>query len=161
MKIVSFSTFEGKHIGVIRDEKIISLTAISPVEFPPCVKTFIQGGKELQQHAEQLVEQNVDKDVVFDISHVKILPPITQPEKIICVGLNYLDHCAETGMEPPASPVIFSKYANAIIGHNDAVEIPINSNEVDFEAELVVVIGQEAKCVSEEEAMTMSSVIRL
>jgi 2-keto-4-pentenoate hydratase/2-oxohepta-3-ene-1,7-dioic acid hydratase in catechol pathway len=55
-------------------------------------------------------------------------------------------------MEPPASPVIFSKYANAIVGHHDAVEIPSNSNEVDFEAELAIVIGKEAKHVSEEDA---------
>ena len=46
-----------------------------------------------------------------------------------------MDHCIETGLEPPASPVIFSKYANAIIGENDAIEIPINSDQVDFEAE--------------------------
>ncbi|EMF46731.1 Fumarylacetoacetate hydrolase family protein [Planococcus halocryophilus Or1] len=55
-------------------------------------------------------------------------------------------------MEPPKSPVIFSKYANAIIGEKDSIEIPINSSEVDFEAELVVVIGKKAKCVTEEEA---------
>ncbi|WP_230137647.1 fumarylacetoacetate hydrolase family protein, partial [Peribacillus frigoritolerans] len=60
--------------------------------------------------------------------------------------------CKETGMEPPASPVIFSKYSNAITGHNDPIEIPINSTEVDFEAELAFVIGKEAKRVSEEEA---------
>ena len=152
MKIVSFSTNEDKHIGIIRGDKIVSLTALNPEDFPPCIKTYIQGGKEIQQRAEQLLEEHKDVESVFDLSSVKILPPITQPEKIICVGLNYLDHCAETGMEPPASPIIFSKYANAIIGHNDAIEIPINSNEVDFEAELVVVMGRETKCVSEEEA---------
>jgi len=152
MKIVAFSTQKDKHIGVVQDDKIISLTALNPDEFPPCIKTFIEGSDNLRNHAEQLIEQRDNENSVFTFSDVNILPPISQPEKIICVGLNYIDHCKETGMEPPASPVIFSKYANAIIGHNDAVEIPINSNEVDFEAELVIVIGKEAKCVSEEDA---------
>lgn len=152
MKIIAFSTQKEKHLGVVQDEKIISLTALNPSEFPPCLKSFIEGSDNLRNHAEQLLEQRDNENSVFTLSEVKILPPISQPEKIICVGLNYIDHCKETGMEPPASPVIFSKYANAIIGHNDAVEIPINSNEVDFEAELVVVIGKTAKYVSVEEA---------
>ena len=153
MKVVTFSIQEDKHIGVVQGEKIISLTALNAEKFPPCMKTFIEGSDNLRNEAEELIEQQQDDEkTVFPLSDVNILPPIAQPEKIICVGLNYIDHCKETGMEPPASPVIFSKYANAIIGHNDAVEIPVNSNEVDFEAELVVVIGKEAKRVSEEEA---------
>jgi len=53
MKIVSFSTNGDKHIGIIRGDKIVSLTALNPEDFPPCIKTFIQGGKEIQQRAEQ------------------------------------------------------------------------------------------------------------
>lgn len=152
MKIAAFSTQTGQHIGVPEGEGFTSLTALSPDEFPPCIKTFIKGGADLRYKAEQLIEQYQGGDAWFALADITILPPIPQPEKIICVGLNYIDHCKETGMEPPASPVIFSKYANAIIGLNDSIEIPVNSNEVDFEAELAIVIGKEAKRVTEEEA---------
>ncbi|MED3708529.1 fumarylacetoacetate hydrolase family protein [Peribacillus frigoritolerans] len=153
MKIATFSVQTEQHIGLVKDDQIISLTALGPEEFPACMKKFIERGSELRSRAEQLIEQRVNNDAIFKLSEVKILPPIAKPDKIICVGLNYFDHCKETGMEPPESPVIFSKYANAIAGHNDAIEIPINSTEVDFEAELAFVIGKEAKHVSEEEAI--------
>ncbi|MFE4428048.1 fumarylacetoacetate hydrolase family protein [Peribacillus butanolivorans] len=152
MKIASFSVKSDHHIGIVQDDQIISLTALGPDDFPACMKTFIERGSELRKRAEQLIEQRGNDDAKFSLSEVKFLPPIVQPEKIICVGLNYIDHCKETGMEPPTSPVIFSKYANAIVGHNDVIEIPINSKEVDFEAELAIVIGKKAKNVSEEEA---------
>ncbi|CAH0308003.1 fumarylacetoacetate hydrolase family protein [Peribacillus simplex] len=152
MKIATFSVQTEQHIGIVQDDQIISLTVLGPEEFPACMKKFIERGSELRSRAEQLIEQRVNDDAIFNLSEVKILPPIAKPDKIICVGLNYFDHCKETGMEPPDSPVIFSKYANAIAGHNDAIEIPINSTEVDFEAELAFVIGREAKHVSEEEA---------
>ncbi|MGE7609374.1 fumarylacetoacetate hydrolase family protein [Peribacillus frigoritolerans] len=152
MKIATFYVQSEQHIGLVKDDQIISLTALGPEEFPACMKKFIERGSELRSRAEQLIEQRVNDDAIFKLSEVNILPPIAKPDKIICVGLNYFDHCKETGMEPPESPVIFSKYANAIAGHNDAIEIPINSTEVDFEAELAFVIGREAKHVSEEEA---------
>ncbi|PHD77682.1 FAA hydrolase family protein [Bacillus sp. AFS043905] len=152
MKIATFSVQSEQHIGLVQDDQIISLTALCPEEFPACMKKFIERSSELRTRAEQLIEQRINEDAIFKTSDVKILPPIAKPDKIICVGLNYFDHCKETGMEPPASPVIFSKYSNAITGHNDPIEIPINSTEVDFEAELAFVIGKEAKRVSEEEA---------
>lgn len=152
MKIATFSVQSEQHIGLVQDDQIISLTALCPEEFPTCMKKFIERGSELRSRAEQLIEQRLNNDAIFKLSEVKILPPIAKPDKIICVVLNYFDHCKETGMEPPASPVIFSKYSNAITGHNDPIEIPINSTEVDFEAELAFVIGKEAKRVSEEEA---------
>lgn len=150
MKIAAFSAQNEQHIGVVEGEEIISLTALNAEKFPACVKTFIKGGADLRREAEEAVEQQ--GNVRFAVGDVTFLPPIPEPEKIICVGLNYLDHCVETGMEPPKSPVIFSKYANAIVGHEEAVELPVNSNEVDFEAELAIVIGKEAKRVTEEEA---------
>jgi 2-keto-4-pentenoate hydratase/2-oxohepta-3-ene-1,7-dioic acid hydratase in catechol pathway len=152
MKIAAFSTQSHQHIGIVRDDYVFSLTLLGGDQFPPCMKTFIERSDELLPLAESLVIQRENDDARFAVSDVKILPPIPSPEKIICVGLNYIDHCKETGMEPPDSPVVFSKYANAIVGHNDAIEIPINSNEVDYEAELAVVIGKETKRVTEAEA---------
>ena len=83
----------------------------------------------------------------------KMLSPVHQPEKIICIGLNYLDHAIETGSEPPDEPVVFGKFNNALIGHGDTIELPPNSDQVDYEAELVVVIGKTTRRVSQKEAM--------
>ena len=83
-----------------------------------------------------------------------LLPPVPPPEKIICIGLNYLDHAIETGAEPPTQPVVFSKFNTALIGHGDAIELPPISSEVDYEAELVVVIGKVARHVSIESALS-------
>ncbi|MGL6074077.1 MAG: fumarylacetoacetate hydrolase family protein [Fimbriiglobus sp.] len=76
---------------------------------------------------------------------VKILAPITDPGKILCVGLNYRDHAIEGGKEIPTEPVIFGKFANTLIGPGDPIKIPNVSKQVDYEAELVIVIGKTGK----------------
>ncbi len=81
------------------------------------------------------------------------LPPVARPEKIICIGLNYSDHAAESGMPVPKEPVIFGKYQNALVGASGPVLLPSNSTQVDYEAELAVIIGRRAKRVPEREAM--------
>jgi 2-keto-4-pentenoate hydratase/2-oxohepta-3-ene-1,7-dioic acid hydratase in catechol pathway len=78
---------------------------------------------------------------------------VGQVGKFICIGLNYADHAAEAGMELPQEPVIFFKATSAITGPNDTVDIPRNSVKTDWEVELGVVIGKEAKYVSEEDAL--------
>lgn len=83
----------------------------------------------------------------------RIGPCVGNVGKFICIGLNYADHAAESGMELPAEPVIFFKATSAIVGPNDTVEIPRGSVKTDWEVELGVVIGKEAKYVSEAEAM--------
>lgn len=79
--------------------------------------------------------------------------PIAQTGKFLCVGLNYADHARETGKEPPAEPVLFSKAVSAICGPNDDVEIPRGSDRTDWEVELGIVIGTRAKYVAEAEAL--------
>ncbi|WP_109310997.1 fumarylacetoacetate hydrolase family protein [Ruegeria sp. AU67] len=78
---------------------------------------------------------------------------VGQVGKFVCIGLNYADHAAESGMELPQEPVIFFKATSAIVGPNDTVEIPRGSVKTDWEVELGVVIGKEAKYVSEAEAL--------
>lgn len=82
-----------------------------------------------------------------------LLPPIASPEKVICIGLNYRDHAIETGSPIPTEPVVFSKFNTAIVGHGDAIVLPSVASEVDYEAELVVVIGKTAKHVAAADAM--------
>lgn len=83
-----------------------------------------------------------------------LLPPVPAPEKIICIGLNYLDHAIETGAEPPTEPIVFSKFNTALIGDGESIILPSLSHEVDYEAELVVIIGSTARHVSVSDAMS-------
>ena len=76
--------------------------------------------------------------------------------KFICIGLNYSDHAEETGMEVPPEPIIFFKATSAIIGPNDDVIIPQNSKKSDWEVELGVVIGKEAKYISEDQLLKIN-----
>jgi 2-keto-4-pentenoate hydratase/2-oxohepta-3-ene-1,7-dioic acid hydratase in catechol pathway len=173
MKLVTFRNESETHLGLIKNDQVFSLTAMSewyrsmnpndyhPEDFLSDMKNFIEQSDNALPYTTRLIDfsenmekrkDNVSLKVAFLLNDIEILAPLSQPEKIICVGLNYLDHCLETGMEPPKSPVVFSKYANAIIGDQQAIELPVNSHEVDFEAELAVVIGKEVNRVSEEEA---------
>lgn len=79
--------------------------------------------------------------------------PLVRPSKLICVGLNYAKHAAESGMETPKEPVLFFKATSAIVGPNDDVIIPKNSTKTDWEVELAVVIGKKASYVSKENAL--------
>ena len=83
----------------------------------------------------------------------RLLPPVPAPEKIICIGLNYRDHAIETGAEIPSEPIVFSKFNTALIGHGDAIKLPSIAKQVDYEAELVVVMGRTAKHVRVDQAM--------
>ncbi|MDO6721274.1 fumarylacetoacetate hydrolase family protein [Psychrosphaera sp. 1_MG-2023] len=85
--------------------------------------------------------------------NVRIAEPVAEVGKMICVGLNYADHAAESGMDVPPEPVLFFKATSSIIGPNDNVVLPPKSEKSDWEVELGVVIGKEAKYVSEEDAM--------
>ena len=84
---------------------------------------------------------------------VRIAAPVRNPEKVICIGLNYADHAAETGMPIPEEPVVFSKFASTLIGPGDTIQLPDSTQEVDYEAELVAVIGTAGRHISESDAM--------
>lgn len=80
-------------------------------------------------------------------------PPVPAPEKIVCVGQNYMDHCLEQGKEPPERPLLFAKYATTLIGHGETIRIPREvSTNIDFEAELALVIGKRGKDISQADA---------
>jgi 2-keto-4-pentenoate hydratase/2-oxohepta-3-ene-1,7-dioic acid hydratase in catechol pathway len=85
-------------------------------------------------------------------SGTRLGPPICRPSKIVCIGLNFRDHAAESGMDLPKEPVIFFKASSSLAGPNDALVIPRNSRKVDWEVELAVVVGARAKYVTPEQA---------
>lgn len=84
---------------------------------------------------------------------IRLGAPIARPSKIVCIGLNYIDHAKETNATPPAEPVIFMKSTTALIGPNDPVTIPRGSEKTDWEVELAIVIGKKASYVEEAEAL--------
>jgi 2,4-diketo-3-deoxy-L-fuconate hydrolase len=86
-------------------------------------------------------------------SSVRLGPPVTRPSKIVCIGLNYRDHAAETKAEAPKEPVLFFKSTTSLVGPNDDLVRPKNSTKVDWEVELAVVIGKKALYVSKESAL--------
>jgi 2-keto-4-pentenoate hydratase/2-oxohepta-3-ene-1,7-dioic acid hydratase in catechol pathway len=85
--------------------------------------------------------------------NVRLGPPLARPSKIVCVGLNYAKHAAESGMDIPEEPVLFFKASSAIVGPNDSIVIPKGSEKTDWEVELAIVIGQKASYISEKDAL--------
>jgi 2-keto-4-pentenoate hydratase/2-oxohepta-3-ene-1,7-dioic acid hydratase in catechol pathway len=92
-------------------------------------------------------------DAASPVAKAALAAPIPDPEKIVCIGLNYRSHAAEAGIDPPASPTIFAKYRNALAGPGATVPLPAASEKVDFEAEVAFVIGRRARDVPEERAL--------
>ena len=84
---------------------------------------------------------------------LRLGPCVARTGKLICIGLNYSDHAAEAGMQVPPEPVVFNKWTSAIVGPDDAVEIPRGSVKTDWEVELGVVIGQGGRYITEADAM--------
>ncbi|MER5950640.1 fumarylacetoacetate hydrolase family protein [Streptomyces sp. NPDC001904] len=89
---------------------------------------------------------------VLDPAGLRIGPPVGGIGKVVCIGLNYHDHAAETGAEPPAEPVVFFKAADTVVGPHDTVLVPRRSTKTDWEVELAVVIGRTARYVESHEA---------
>ena len=90
---------------------------------------------------------------IIDEAAVRYLPPLSSPEKIVCVGLNYRDHAAETGFEPPTFPTLFARYNSTLIGHRANIIKPALSDQLDFEGELVAIIGTGGKDIAEANAL--------
>lgn len=90
-------------------------------------------------------------DIIYSVNEVKILPPV-KPSKIICVGLNYKDHAHELNMDLPDEPVLFIKPSTSVIGHLDQINYPSSSRQVDYEAEMAVVISKKAYHIKEDDA---------
>ncbi|HEY2399205.1 MAG TPA: fumarylacetoacetate hydrolase family protein [Steroidobacteraceae bacterium] len=89
----------------------------------------------------------------IDLDAVRILPPVPRPPKILCVGVNYDDHIAESGLQKPAYPEIFARFATSLIAHGEAIRRPPESSALDYEAELAVVIGRGGRRIQRDRAL--------
>ncbi|MBN2754061.1 MAG: fumarylacetoacetate hydrolase family protein [Candidatus Goldbacteria bacterium] len=108
-------------------------------------------GNFLEIEGDMFTQYNIT-DKIVEADNVQILPP-SEPTKIVCMGLNYSDHAAEMGFAIPEEPVIFIKPATTIIGHGGKIVIPQQSSQVEFEAELAIVIKNEINDIDEDEVM--------
>jgi acylpyruvate hydrolase len=150
MRLVSFHTGDGPAAAVqIGDD----LVPVSALEVPATtVRGLLEaldgdGLRELEVHAAETNER-------IPFTDVTLHAPITDPQKIICLGLNYRDHAEETGQEIPTAPMWFAKFANSLTGSGADIVLPAAHAEyVDYEAELALVIGRRAKNVTAEEAL--------
>lgn len=104
-------------------------------------------------HVEDALTLLAEGGAIHRLADVELAAPLTDPEKIICIGLNYHDHVIESNMQVPKVPVLFPKYNNCLVGHEAEVSIPVEVAQCDYEVELAVIIGKTAKHVSYEEAM--------
>ena len=151
MKLVSYkSNGEQIHLGAVKDNRIVNLHHASAGELPDDMLEFLKAGKVAMQVAREILAKADDS---INTDSVKLLSPVTNPSKIIAIGLNYMDHIREADIGVPELATMFCKYPSAIIG-TDA-EIYWSSTltqQVDYEAELAVVIGKAAKDVSEANA---------
>ena len=150
MRLVTFRHDNRERIGVQLESHILDLSRVS-AGMPTDMKAFLSLGESaLAQTCETLA--SVREAWLLTESDVTLFAPIPRPDKILCIGHNYQGHIGIGKTELPEYPNLFSKTVNTITGHNHPIIIPPASAEVDFEAELMAVIGKRAHRVTEDEA---------
>lgn len=113
----------------------------------------VNGLNQIQETLSKADDLNINlKDYLILEADVTYLPLVKTPEKILCVGMNYIEHIKATGGDVPTSPVFFSKFPNALAAHHQEIPLPANAEHVDYEGELVIVIGKRIANVPEHQA---------
>jgi acylpyruvate hydrolase len=151
MRLLTFDDGSGPQAGILLGEDVVAAAALdAPAS---SVKGLLEaldanGLAELGERAKGAQER-------IALSSVQLLAPVPDPEKIICLGLNYRDHAEESGQEIPAAPLWFGKFANSLIGSGQDIVLPAaHPDYVDYEAELAVVIARTASRVEEADALS-------
>lgn len=134
MKLLAYHRGDGTRFGYLTDAGIVDLGSGD-------VLTVIQHGVPTEDGK------------LIDPADVELVAPIARPGKILCIGLNYHDHCREQGIDPPERPVVFGKFANAVNRPGGSVRRPRATEKLDLECELAVVMGQRASGIGPEEAL--------
>lgn len=149
MRLASFRNGSAVGIGVMVRDEVLPL----PASTYPDMTSFLAAGSAALLEAQKVERGELPSPSRHKLRDVTLLAPVTRPGKIVAVGLNYMDHALETKFEIPTVPVIFAKFSSSIHGPEAPVVIPGDDPQVDYEAELAVVIGRTAKGVTESEAM--------
>lgn len=171
MRFANYLSVSGPRLGAIVDSNLIDVNSAyasylqhigsvrvkerADFEVPSNTVSFIAGGPATLQCAETAIQHALEHPGHYLMSResVTLTKPIDQPSKVICLGLNYMDHAAETKSQIPEYPVLFGKYASTLAGPEDDIVIPRVSSKVDYEGELAVIIGKQGRYVPKEDAM--------
>ncbi len=145
MKFASFIADGRKTFGVVRDDSLIEASEAIRARYAD-LRAVLAG--------DALADLEADSDgQAFDASSVEYLPTIPNPDKVICVGVNYRPHLEEMGRSPPDHPVMFVRFAGSQVGHKQPIVKSRATEQYDFEGELGVVIGRPARYVSRDAAL--------
>jgi 2-keto-4-pentenoate hydratase/2-oxohepta-3-ene-1,7-dioic acid hydratase in catechol pathway len=158
LRLANIQTQDGLALGVDVDDGVLDVTktaALFALPAPLDMDDLLQNGLGAQvQAVMEHARQKPDARAVTPFDEVRFAPLVTRPEKIVCVGFNYREHAEETGTPIPKEPPLFSKYRNALNHHRGTIALPTKIDDrFDFETELVIVLGQECKDVSADEAL--------
>lgn len=148
MKLFKFGEPGKERCGVVINDELYSASYF----FKNYDENFFES-KEINNLKAAVLRGDTRLTKIKNPEAIRFGAPIARPSKIVCIGLNYAKHAAESGMALPPEPIIFFKSTTALCGPNDNLIIPKNSEKTDWEVELAVVIGKKASYVSEEEAM--------
>lgn len=154
MRLINFKLGEQIHLGIKVADGVIDVTSfVRDTLFvaPTTMKQVIASGQEGLSQLTELIKQ---KTKILAEEQLIYAPCVVKPEKILCVGLNYVNHAAESKIDIPTAPVLFSKFNNALAAHQQIISLPNFAGKFDYEAELVIVIGKEVSNVSKEEALS-------
>ncbi|MEW9670117.1 fumarylacetoacetate hydrolase family protein [Ammoniphilus sp. 3BR4] len=160
MITVTFQKDGGFSLGVKTDKGILDVAAaVSKFadfkDAPVTTAELISRGDEGKVLLAKLADRAYAEDSLFlEEESLSYGPCVPEPSKIICVGLNYKKHADECGMSYPKEPLLFSKFSNALAAHGREVKLPEKSSQVDYEAELVIVMGKTAQDVKKEDALS-------
>jgi len=147
MRLVTFQTTDGSvRPGAMASSGIVDLVA-TDATLPGSVREILAANLVARAAAAAASPKAVH------VASAKLLAPVLDPDKIICIGLNYRDHAIESGMAIPKEPIVFSKFNTALVGPEAEIRLPAVSQSVDYEAELVAVIGREGRDIALAEAM--------
>ena len=154
MRLVTYLRDGAQRLGalVVRDGADVVVDLELAAGLPSDMLALLAGGEANMDQARQALA-DPPAEALVSLGAVRLAAPVPRPGKISCIGLNYRDHAAESGAEVPAYPTVFAKYASCIIGPGEPIVIPRVTGEVDYEAELAVVIGRRARDVAEADAL--------
>ncbi|MBV8799328.1 MAG: fumarylacetoacetate hydrolase family protein [Alphaproteobacteria bacterium] len=151
MKLASFESGGRESIGIVVGDALIDFARAAP-DLPSDMRDLIRVWPDVEQTVRALPSQ-AEADV--PLASVRLLAPVPRPQKILAIGLNYDDHVAESGREKPKQQTWFSKMPSAVNGPYDPVQLPKASSQLDYEAEMVFVIGKRCRHVKKEEAASV------
>lgn len=148
MRFASFEKNGRQGLAMRAGQDWHGLTEAEP-GFPGTLQSLIEAGSAALHAAAAVLA----KAPVVDLDAVRLLPPLANPGKVVCVGLNYVDHSAESGFKQPEYPTLFGRFNSSLIGHGAPILRPAFSEQLDYEGELVAVIGKTARDVAEADAL--------